>query len=515
MNMSLIKIKAKDSVLESDYEFETYPENAIQSFDNSTPIDKYKDTWRIYKDEVIDSNPHTDVSDKEKQKKRKPPFHIMAEFLMAHLIVVSIAEIEDAGEGSLFVYNPKEGIYQPAWDIVPKLVRRLEPSFRSADINEIICALSCSCKNVSIYQGLRYIALGNCIYDTYYRYGMKYSPSIVFTHKVQVNYNSEANSPVLGGWSIDSWLAELFNNDAELIHLAWQTILAVIRGYADERIIWLIGKGGTGKGSFQELLINLVGRSNTASMKLTELDGRNRFATSQLIGKHLVIGDDNPIDKVITDPSTMFSLVTHDIVTIEKKGKQAYSARLTPVIVQSSNRLIKIQGDKEAIARRTFILPFVSEFNKDGYKREIKQVYLKRQDVLEYVLQNALEYDISDGFKDISHHPAIKEIHGKSMTSVEQFSSYLFSRVKSTFLPNSFMLWAYKQFCEGNGLERETKEVFHKELKDALPTNWGFKPTLSSCKYFDESDSVPFVHSKPFSLDTTKRHKGYVMKSCS
>ena len=115
--------------------------------------------------------------------------------------------------------------------------------------------------------------------------------------------------------------------------------------------------------------------------------------------------------------------------------------------------MIKIQGDKEAIARRTFILPFVSEFNKAGYKREIKQVYLKHQDVLEYVLKNALEYDISDGFKDISHHTAIKEIHGKSMTSVEQFSSYLFSRVKSTFLPNSFMLWAYEQFCEGNGLK--------------------------------------------------------------
>ena len=515
MNMSIIKIKAKDSVLESDYEFETYPESAIQSFDNSTPIDKYKEAWRIYKKEVIDSIPHLEVSEKEKMKKRKAPFYIMADFLMAHLIVVSIAEIEGTGEGNLFVYNPKEGIYQPAWDIVTKLVRRLEPSFRSNDISEIICTLSCICNNVSIYQGSRYIALGNCIYDTYYRYGMKYSPSIVFTHKVQVNYNSEANPPVLGDWSIDTWLAELFNNDAELIHLAWQTILAVIRGYADERIIWLIGKGGTGKGSFQELLINLVGRSNTASMKLTELDGRNRFATSQLIGKHLVIGDDNPIDKVITDPSTMFSLVTHDIVTIEKKGKQAYSARLTPVIVQSSNRLIKIHGDTEAIARRTFILPFVSEFNRAGYKREIKQVYLKRKDVLEYVLKNALEYDISDGFKDISHHTAIKEIHGKSMTSVEQFSSYLFSRVKSTFLPNSFMLWAYKQFCEGNGLERETKEVFHKKLKDALPTNWVFKPTQSTCKGFYEGDSDYFIHSEPLNLDTTKRYKGYVLRSCS
>lgn len=513
--MTLITIKPKLSVLEADIKFETYPENAIQAFDNATPIDKYRKVWQIYKNEVIDSIPNKEVSDKEKMKKRKTPFYIMADFLMAHLIVVNISETGDTGEGDLFVYNPKEGIYQHAWHIVTKLVRRLEPSFRSNDISEIISLLSCNCKNVGIYQGSRYIALGNCIYDTYYRYGMKYSPSIVFTHKVQVNYNPEANSPVLGDWSIDSWLTELFNNDAELIRLAWQTILAVISGYADERIIWLIGKGGTGKGSFQELLINLVGRSNTASMKLIELDGSNRFATSQLIGKHLVIGDDNPIDKVIKDPSTMFSLVTHDIITIEKKGKQAYSARLTPVIVQSSNRLLKIQGDKEAIARRTFILPFVSEFNKAGYKREIKQVYLKHQDVLEYVLKNALEYNISAGFKDISYHPAIKEIHGRSMTSVEQFSYYLFSRVKSTFLPNSFILWAYTQFCEKNGLEQGTKEAFHKGLKDVLQSNWVFKPTLSSCKGFDESDLILFTYSKPFSLDTTKRHKGYVLKSCS
>lgn len=513
--MSLIKIKAKNSVLESDYEFETYPENAIQSFDNSTLIDKYKDTWRIYKNEVIDSNPHTDVSDKEKQKKRKPPFHIMAEFLMAHLIVVSIAEIEDAGEGSLFVYNPKEGIYQPAWDIVPKLVRRLEPSYRSNDISEIICTLSCNCYNKDVYRGSRYIALGNCIYDRYQGSRVAFSSSIVFTHKIQTNYNLEAESPLLGDWSFDSWLNELFKNDDELIHLAWQTIFAVVSGYADERIIWLIGKGGTGKGSFQELLINLVGGNNVASMKLIELDGRNRFATSRLIGKHLVIGDDNPIDKVVTDPSTMFSLVTHDIVTIEKKCKQPYSTRLTPVIVQSANQMIKIQGDKEAIARRTLVLPFVSEFNKDGYNREIKQDFLKRQNVLEYVLMRALEYDIGDGFKDLRHHPAVREVQGMSMTSVEQFSYYLFSRVKSTFLPNAFMLWAYEQFCERIGLERGTKEAFHKELKDTLPTNWVFKPTQSTCKGFYEGDSDYFIHSEPLNLDTTKRYKGYVLRSCS
>lgn len=513
--MSTIKIKPKDSVLELDYGFKPYPKTAIQAFDNASHLGKYKEEWQRYKDEAIDSIPNVNDSDKVRMKKRKPPFHIMAEFLMAHLIIVNISETGDTGEESLFVYNPKEGIYQPAWGIVTKLVRRLEPTYRISDISETIYTLSCNCDNVNVYNGFRYIALGNCIYDTYYQRRIEYSPSIVFTHKVQVSYNPEADSPALGDWSVDSWISELFNNDVELVQLAWQVISSVIHGYADERIIWLIGKGGTGKGSFQELLINLVGRKNTASMKLIELDGQNRFATSQLVDKHLVIGDDNPIDKSVKDPSTMFSLVTHDIVTIEKKGKQPYSARLTPVIVQSANRLIKIQGDKEAIERRTLILPFVSEFNKDGYKREIKQVFLKRQDVLEYVLMRALEYDISNRFKDISYHPAIKEIHGKSMTSIEQFSYYLFSRVKSTFLPNSFILWAYTQFCEKNGLEQGTKEAFHKGLKDVLPSNWVFKPTLSSCKEFDESDLILFTHSKPFSLDTTKRHKGYVLKSCT
>lgn len=513
--MTLTTIKPKHSALGTDIKFEPYPKSAIQDFDNVSLLDKYKEEWRIFRNEAIDSDPNKDDSDKFRSKKKRAPFYIMADFLLARLFLANISETGNTGGESLFVYNPKEGIYQPAWDIVPKLVRRLEPSYRSNDISEIICTLSCHCYNKDVYRGSRYIALGNCIYDRYQGSRVAFSSSIVFTHKIQTNYNLEAESPLLGDWSFDSWLNELFNNDDELIHLAWQTIFAVVSGYADERIIWLIGKGGTGKGSFQELLINLVGGNNVASMKLIELDGRNRFATSRLIGKHLVIGDDNPIDKVVTDPSTMFSLVTHDIVTIEKKCKQPYSTRLTPVIVQSANQMIKIQGDKEAIARRTLVLPFVSEFNKDGYNREIKQDFLKRQNVLEYVLMRALEYDICDGFKDLRHHPAVREVQGMSMTSVEQFSYYLFSRVKSTFLPNAFMLWAYEQFCEGIGLERGTKEAFHKELKDTLPTNWVFKPTQSTCKGFYEGDSDYFIHSESLNLDTTKRYKGYVLRSCS
>ena len=64
--MTLITIKPKLSVLEADIKFETYPEGAIQTFDNSTSIDKYKEEWRIFKNEVIDRCFRKREAEKEK-----------------------------------------------------------------------------------------------------------------------------------------------------------------------------------------------------------------------------------------------------------------------------------------------------------------------------------------------------------------------------------------------------------------------------------------------------------------
>ena len=57
-------------------------------------------------------------------------------------------------------------------------------------------------------------------------------------------------------------------------------------------MFWFIGEGGTGKGTLQELFINLVGRENIASIKITDLDVNNRFTLAQALGKRAVIGDD-------------------------------------------------------------------------------------------------------------------------------------------------------------------------------------------------------------------------------
>ncbi|MBS8097908.1 DNA primase, partial [Streptococcus suis] len=87
------------------------------------------------------------------------------------------------------------------------------------------------------------------------------------------------------------------------------------------KMFWFVGGGGTGKGTLQELFINLIGRQNIASIKITDLDVNNRFTLAQAIGKQAIIGDDVQAGAVIRDTSKLFSLVGGDTVTVEKKGK--------------------------------------------------------------------------------------------------------------------------------------------------------------------------------------------------
>ena len=82
------------------------------------------------------------------------------------------------------------------------------------------------------------------------------------------------------------------------------------------------GVGGTGKGTFQTLLENLVGSENIASFKIDATVGR--FETSILIGKSVVIGDDVQKDVVIKDTSIVFSLATGDPIRIEDKNNDQY-----------------------------------------------------------------------------------------------------------------------------------------------------------------------------------------------
>lgn len=94
-------------------------------------------------------------------------------------------------------------------------------------------------------------------------------------------YDPKAQCP-----TIKKWLKDSVEGDAETVELLRAWLAALLRGIALQRFLMLLGRGGSGKGTFQRLVTALVGIRNTAISTLGNLE-ENRFEVAKLYGKRL------------------------------------------------------------------------------------------------------------------------------------------------------------------------------------------------------------------------------------
>lgn len=94
-------------------------------------------------------------------------------------------------------------------------------------------------------------------------------------------YDPKAACPTIRAWLLDS-----VEGDKETVELLRAWLAALLRGIALQRFLMLLGRGGSGKGTFQRLVTALVGIRNTAISTLGNLE-ENRFEVAKLYGKRL------------------------------------------------------------------------------------------------------------------------------------------------------------------------------------------------------------------------------------
>jgi putative DNA primase/helicase len=94
-------------------------------------------------------------------------------------------------------------------------------------------------------------------------------------------YDKTAQCPTIKKWLLDS-----VEGDKETVELLRAWLAALLRGIALQRFLMLLGRGGSGKGTFQRLVTALVGIRNTAISTLGNLE-ENRFEVAKLYGKRL------------------------------------------------------------------------------------------------------------------------------------------------------------------------------------------------------------------------------------
>ncbi|MGF1989100.1 MAG: DUF3854 domain-containing protein [Nostoc sp. ZfuVER08] len=180
---------------------------------------------------------------------------------------------------------------------------------------------------------------------------LPHNPGYKFTWQLPRDYSTQA-----GNWdSIDAFLEHLADGNADIKEILICYCNAVLKGRYDlQRFLHLIGMGGTGKGTYSRLLIELIGDQNVL---VTSMDTwcTNQFEGANAYGKRLVLFPD-------TDPyrgaiGRFLSLTGEDKVRAERKGETAFNFDYDGMTLVLSNFPVFSGNSSSRAKRRTITVP--------------------------------------------------------------------------------------------------------------------------------------------------------------
>lgn len=297
------------------------------------------------------------------------------------------------------------------------------------------------------------IAVNNGIFDYETKTLMPFDPEFVFTAKSKVNYNDQAYNVVIHNpddntdWDVESWMADL-SDDPEIVNVLWQILGAIIRPNVSWNIsAWFYSNtGNNGKGTLCELMRQLCGKGSYASISLSNFS--KDFMLEPLIRATAIIVDENDVGTYIDKAANLKAVVTNDVIQINRKFMMPIAYQFMGFMVQCLNELPKVKDKSDSFYRRQLFIPFTKCFT--GKERKyIKDDYLKRPEVLEYVMYKVLnmnyyELDTPQACKD-----ALDE-YKEFNDPIRQFFNEVVSQATWDFLPLKLLYDLYTIWFKKN-----------------------------------------------------------------
>lgn len=410
-----------------------------------------------------------DKSDK-KDKNIILPMRTVTNILEDHIIWTVLGnDKEDWQKSALYFYNPESGIYEKNTLLIEELINTVEPQITDRNIKEVKSKLRIESKRKFLTNKPDLYALGNGVFDAKNHKLLAYSPKYVFTSKIAVNYNPDAQEPKFNNWSFSKWINEdIAENKEDKIKLIWQTFKAVINSnYSYHSSVFLLdnANGSAGKGTFEQLLQNIAGKNNYASIKLNQFEKDAVLAT--IVNKPLVIGDDNDPKKPIDSSENFKSAATGDTIVINDKFEKVYSYKPTCLIVQSLNELPKFKDNTGANYRRIRVIKFNKHYIENADNRKIKDEYIYNKELLEWIVKKAIDVKI-DGV--MIHTKESNETLEQNKIDSDPFLQFVNEIIIPTnhgykFQDTTYQV--YKRWFEvtGHKLGLETDREFNKRIR--------------------------------------------------
>ena len=288
-----------------------------------------------------------------------------------------------------------------------------------------------------------------------------HNPKLFFRNVIHAKYNPNAKAE-----KFLKWLEEVLPDEES--RLLAQEIFGYCfyRDYPLHHIFFLVGVGRNGKGVFTRTIEAILGKENCSNIPLERL--AERFQATNLIGKLANIVSEPDIKRISIE--MVKALTGQDLISGEIKGKQKFiNFTNYAKLIVIANRLPPISDKSIAWWERVILLEFPIVIPEDKRIPNIEHQWLSDEEERSGIVNWALE-----GLKRLLQNRRFTKSR-KMEEMIEEYKRWsnpvdYFLDKCCEFAPN---LWvgkkelydAYKEFCEEEGLQIVSEEIFSREVR--------------------------------------------------
>lgn len=435
--------------------------------------------------------------DFSKAHNMKPRIDELTMLFHVYFPTVRLSLTRDTSESDIAVYEyfgPRAGTYTFDPTRIESLLYDIQANSTLSAIKSYQNAILSTASYAVETHDPHIVAVGNGLYNKETKTLESFRPDYITTTKIATNYNPNAKKVIIHNqndgtnWDVESWLADIAGGlsnafDQDTYDLFWQIIAGSINpGQINAKAVFFYSSvGNNGKGTYGQLLKNLVGSDNYSSLPIPAF--KHEFMKTKLIGKTINIADENPVDIYLDDVQDFKAMITGDDILINRKHKDPITAQIKAINIQMLNGLPKTRDKSDSFYRRLIIVPFLYSFTGKGERAYIKYDYIARKEVLEYVLKTALELPHFEEFITPERSKIALNQYKEDNNSAVEFWNEFKNQFAWDVLPPNFLYDLYLAwFNIEHGGERGSyfsKKTFLSHLQMYLVSDdeWEFKAT--------------------------------------
>ncbi len=384
--------------------------------------------------------------------------------------------------------GPNEGIYIADEGEIMRIAMQYCYTLTNRELNDVLGLIKLKAPRVQRTMDRDLVAVNNGVFDFKNKILLPFDPRYIFLAKSKVNYNPKAVNVVIHNdtdgtdWDVESWMNDL-SDDPEIVNVLWEIMSAIVRPFVRwNKSAWFYSTtGNNGKGTLCELMRSLCGDGSYAAIPLTDF-GKD-FALEPLTRANAIIVDENDVGSYIDKAANLKAVITNDVIPINRKFKSVISYQFFGFMVQCLNEFPRVKDKSDSFYRRQLFIPFDKCFT--GRERKyIKNEYLHRDDVLQYVLFRVLNmnfYSLSEPASCINMLSEYKEYNDPVRAYLEEMTpQFAWNLVPGTFLYDLYKQWFRRANPSGSIQGRSSfLQDVQNRIKDFPEWDWSGTPVRS------------------------------------